>query len=164
MPQDGKQLLADWRHRARKTQKAHFHSAAICSRNHYILGVAVVLLATLAGSTLLTNFLEEVYIVVISISAATLAAVQTFLSLPERAEKHRIVAARLSDLKKRIEELQVFGRDAELRAATEELRVEWDCIIKDAPTALGVSWRKYSKMPKECPAEAQPTRRETSSS
>ena len=146
---DSKQLLEDWRHRARKTQKAHFESAAICTRNHYILGAAVVVFTTVAGSALLAKLLDEVTIAVISIAAATLAAIQTFISLPERAEKHRNVAARLSDLKKRFEELQAFANDDELRDAVTSLRVEWDSIIKDAPTALRIPWKKYSKMRKE---------------
>jgi hypothetical protein len=140
---NSRELLDTWRERAKKTQKAHFESSSVCTRNHYILGGIVVALSTIVGSTFLGDIFLKVDISsAISIFVAALAAVQTSLRLPERAEKHRVVAAKLSDLKKRIEKLEVFTTENELEEKIEQIRIDWFEILKDAPTSLRRVWRK----------------------
>ena len=139
------ELLISWRERARRAQKAHFESSSICTRNHYVLGVFVVVMSTVVGSALIGRFIPEIAIAAISILVAALAAIQTFLKLPERAEKHRIVAAKLSNVKKRIEELDAFTQGDELKQNIERIRIDWDHILEDAPTSLRAVWRKYAK-------------------
>lgn len=103
-----------------------------------------MVMSTVVGSALVGRFMPEVEIAAISVLVAALAAVQTFLKLPERAEKHRIVAAKLSDLKKRIEELDAFTQEDELKQNIERIRIDWNHILEDAPTSLRGVWRKHA--------------------
>lgn len=139
------QLLQLWRNRARVAQKAHFESSAQCTRMHFLLGMAVVVLTTAVGSDVLDELsVGPVAASLLSLCAAIFAAGQTFMQFPQRAERHKAVAIELSDLKKEIEHLQAFPlpSDSELRDRTAAIRIRWDQITKEAPTALSRVWAR----------------------
>jgi hypothetical protein len=66
------------------------------SRLNYLLGVPVVVLTTFVGTSVFATLQEDVntslriLVGAVSVFAAVLASLQTFLRYPERAEKHRI--------------------------------------------------------------------------
>ena len=92
-------------------------------------------------------------VIVIVLVTPVLAALQTFLRFPERAEKHRSAAVRFGDLKGEIEELIALAPsdDAKLTETIRDLRKRDTQIRLDAPSAgtLSLIWaaRSVSKRP-----------------
>jgi hypothetical protein len=110
-------LLATWHRRARRAQIAHFETVARLERLKYGLGIPVVVLSTVVGSTVFASLHEttatwlKVTAGIASVVAAVLASVQTFLQHAERAERHRSAAAAYGRLKKELEQYQAFPPD-----------------------------------------------------
>jgi hypothetical protein len=92
-------LLADWRNRAAAAATAHYRLADRCRRRNVALGVPVVVLSTVVGTSLFATLNEtsvdsdvRLTIGVVSVAAAVLASLQTFLRFAERAERHVLAA------------------------------------------------------------------------
>jgi hypothetical protein len=142
------ELLRKWCSRARKAQKAYFLSSAKLSRLHYWTGIPVVISTTVVGSTVFGTLNAEPSIVAqvtvggISLVAAILAALQTFLRFAERAEKHRRAAVMFSMLKNDAEHLISCPPPdrAALRASLDSFRTRMNEIFQDAPPAIQEAW------------------------
>jgi hypothetical protein len=79
-----------------------------------------------------------------SILAAILAAIQTFLRLQERSEKHKVAGVRYGSFKREIEQMSVFppqGVD-ELRQFIDGLRIRWDKLVEESPTIPKGVWNR----------------------
>jgi len=136
------ELLHRWHSRIRATQTAHYEEASALGRRHLKLGVPVVVLTTLVStsvfaflSTGATNPLLQIGTGVLSVVAAILASLQTFLNDGSKQTTHLLAATRLSGLKKRIEEhLAIGGYDAQdLKHFVREVLTEWNAITISAP-------------------------------
>src|SRR5438552_12181815 len=85
-------VLDKWQRRARESQYAHYEAAKALDSANYRLGIPVTVLSTLVGTTIYATLRKQVDIPVqvvvgsISVLAAILAGVQTFLRFGERAE------------------------------------------------------------------------------
>jgi hypothetical protein len=102
-------LLEDWHVRATAAQFGH-QTRAEQTRNRSIqLGLPVVILTTLVGTSAFATFNDttsnraKVLVGTVSILAAVLAGIQTFLGYSQVAERHRIAATRYATLRRRIE-------------------------------------------------------------
>ncbi len=96
---DTERLLRDWHNRAAAAATAHYLVANRCRRRNVLLGVPVVVFSTVVGTSLFATLNEasvdstvRLAIGIISVAAAVLAALQTFLRFAERAERHVIAA------------------------------------------------------------------------
>jgi hypothetical protein len=102
-------VLIKWQRRARESQYAHYEAAKALESANYSLGIPVTILSTLVGTTIYaalqkqTGIRVQVIIGSISIFAAILAGVQTFLRFGERAEKHRSTAAVYGEVRRSLE-------------------------------------------------------------
>ena len=91
-------LLEQWLRRARENQLQHWESARHYENLNYSLGIPVVVLSTTVGTTVFATLQKQVRLSVqvtvgaVSVLAAVLAGLQTFLRFSERAERHRSVA------------------------------------------------------------------------
>lgn len=113
-------LLIKWQHRFHKSEKAHYRSATSCRVFNYLLGIPLVIITVIVASDIF-GLLEKVaqgqypwnmgakmgleaeLVAVLSVLAPVLAALQTFLRFPERAEQHRNAAVKFGILKKELE-------------------------------------------------------------
>ena len=89
---------------ARARSGAHYDQALKAEKNHKTLGIIVVIFSTLVGTTVFGTLTKEtpqtnetfiwlkVATGIVSIAAAVLAALQTFLRFSEDSEKHRKAA------------------------------------------------------------------------
>jgi hypothetical protein len=88
-------LLRDWSARAASSSAGHYSTAHGLSRRNILLGVPVVVLTTFIGTSVFATLQDDIdtslkiFVGVISVTAAVLASLQTFLRFGERAEKHR---------------------------------------------------------------------------
>ena len=69
----------------------------------------------------------------LSVSAAVLASLQTFLNYAEKEAAHLQAATRLSSLKKFIEEVLALSGDTQESKIVESIRKEWDTITTESP-------------------------------
>ena len=85
---------------------------------------------------------------IISVLAAVLASLQTFLRLSERAEKHRAAAVRYGALRRELETAIAKGGPYEDKLV-EGVREKLDSISSDSPEIPARVWTKVEKMLKE---------------
>ena len=110
-------LVQEWFRRSRQNQRLHYRCADYFSKRNRWLGIPAIVISTLVGSAVFASVEHEasgtlkIALGMLSIVAAVLASLQTFLSYSERAERHRITSARYASV----------GRQLELLAATDEL-------------------------------------------
>lgn len=104
-------LLKDWRTRADAAAHTHYRTAARLSMWNSALGIPVVVLTTVAGTSIFATLQEEqslplkIFVGVIIVGAAILAALQAFFKFPERAERHRIAGARWAAFRREVEKM-----------------------------------------------------------
>jgi len=104
-------LLRDWSARAAASADAHYALCTRLSRSNIRFGVPVVVLTTFVGTSVFATLQHHVntelkiLIGMVSVLAAVLASLQTFLRFGERAEKHRTAAEAWADLRRDMEEM-----------------------------------------------------------
>jgi hypothetical protein len=83
----------------------------------------------------------------LSVLAAVLVGLQTFLRYAELAEKHRLAGARFSNLKHEIELLAAFPPTDQsgLRAALAQLEERWSKLREESPTLPSRIWRRIEQ-------------------
>ena len=141
MTNEEKSFLDCWRLRVRIAQSAHYNYAGTLKRRHIQLGLPVVILTTIVGTSVFSSLSNEpsqlviIIIGLISIASASLASLQTFLDFSGRSEKHRIAAVSLSALKKKIEaEIIMDNKEGSLLHEFIELILsDWTKINSDCP-------------------------------
>ncbi|HEX8495335.1 MAG TPA: SLATT domain-containing protein [Pyrinomonadaceae bacterium] len=147
------ELLVKWSERVRRAQAAHYDSAVRCNRQHFWIGVPVVILTALIGTSVFVtlqkeaDFYMKLAVGLASVAAAVLASVQTFLRFLERAESHRIAAMRFGALRKEIEYIQAFPpKDSEqIKDVTKSLLERWNNINEESPTANQKFYERHYK-------------------
>ncbi|OFW10854.1 MAG: hypothetical protein A3H96_20715 [Acidobacteria bacterium RIFCSPLOWO2_02_FULL_67_36] len=147
---DADALLSEWLTRARRIQTAHYEAAASLDRLQYLVGLPLVMLSTLVGTSIFAtleanpNFWVKVGVALASVLAAILAAIQTFLRLAERSEKHKMAGVRYGSFKREIEQTSVFPPQAvdELKKFIDGLRIRWDKLVEESPTIPKGVWNR----------------------
>ena len=155
MKLSAEELLLDWYNRVRFAQFAHYETAKTYDRLNYWLGVPVVILSTLVGTSVFANIGKlvdekiQISIGLTSVLAATLASLQTFFRFSEKAEKHRISASKYGALRREIEEdlvsLEGFDRD-EVKKVTEMIRHKLDKLSDESLHIPHNIWSKRQKV------------------
>ena len=148
------ELLGDWYRRIRYAQFAHYESAKLFDRINYWLGIPVVVLSTLVGTSVFANIGRladprlQILIGLVSVAAATLASLQTFFRFAEKAEKHRTAAAKYGALRREVEEtlaLQTHTAPETIVA----LRQRIDRLAEEAPQIPPRIWAQRHRVTKE---------------
>ena len=136
------ELVHTWRRRSREASLAHYDSAHICQRNHFLLGIPMVILSTIVGTSVFATLAKEataeskIIIGTLSVLAAIFAALQTFLRFSERAERHRLAGAEFSSLNKELELILAYppASSQDESKLLSEFRKRWDDVIAHSPT------------------------------
>lgn len=104
------------------SKKGHYNAASIWNSVHYAIGCATVIVAAIVGVK--NTQLSQSLVVVLSLSAAALGAVSTFLKPQEKATQHKLSGDDFDDLLQQIANFNqvemLQGTDAE---HTERLQV-----------------------------------------
>jgi hypothetical protein len=148
MKPEPKDLFDDWLYRIRKAQLAHIKTAVYYDRVNLWLGVPVVILTTLVGTSVFATLQKETVPLiriaagVASVLAAIMAGLQTFLRYSERAERHRISGGKYGALRREIEQRLAFPpSDADaLSNYVDSLRERWDKLGEECPTTPNRIW------------------------
>jgi hypothetical protein len=148
------ELLNNWYRRLRESQFSHYESAKAFDRMNYWLGIPSVILSTLVGTSIFATLGEadesigkgaKLMVGLVSVVAATLAGLQTFLKFSERAEKHRAVAARYGALRREIEEMRLLEESLSRESIT-PVRESIDRLAEEAPNVPTRVWVKTQKL------------------
>jgi len=135
-------ILNEWHTGMRIRHIAHCRAATYYTCLNRVFGIPVVIFSTIVGTTAFArmdadvpNTTVRVMFGILSISAAVLAALQTFFNFAELAEKHRIFAARYGCLRRDIEHEQAFPPAADaLSDLMTTLEKSWNALDESAPS------------------------------
>lgn len=111
IPGTKEELLKKWYKRLRETQHQHYEAAKPLGNLNQKLGIPVVILTSVVGTSVFASLESNVSIPIkilvglISVIAAVLSGLQTFLRFSERAETHRNTAAKAGIIRREIEQL-----------------------------------------------------------
>ncbi|HEY3419827.1 MAG TPA: SLATT domain-containing protein [Methanomassiliicoccales archaeon] len=137
---DEMQLVHSWLKGVKIQQIGHLRAAAYYEHMGFVLGFIVTILTVIIGSSAfvsLSSAKNDALLIVtgiISIVAAILAALQTFLKFPEIAGKHQTAGLRYGKLRHHIDEIIVcVASSEELKKELKSIRNEWDQIDEEMP-------------------------------
>ena len=155
-------LLDSWYRRVAAAEHGHRLMADRMRRRHLLLGIPVVILTTLVGTSAFASiskahgnsitFLgidpDAVLVIVgtISVLAAVLSSLQTFLRYATRAEGHRIAALRYETLRRDMATTLALPRAARGQPdrALDNVRGRMDRYAKESPTIGERTWEKLA--------------------
>jgi hypothetical protein len=135
------ELLERWLKRARESQFAHYEAADRLKKLNYWFGVPVVAITSIVGTSVFAslnsteglNDNTRIAVGAISVMAAVLASLQTFLDFSEQAGKHRITGARYGIARRALEDLVAGGADSVSQDQMDQIRKEIDGLAVEAP-------------------------------
>jgi hypothetical protein len=159
--------LAEWRNRAAAAAETHFATANRLSALNMVLGIPVVVLTALVGTSVFATLQESVstrmriYAGVAIVAAAVLASLQTFLSSAQRAETNWEAAEMWSAIRRGITEKLALNPE---NIATHEnpeqyldgLRKRMDEVALESP---GMSSRRFQSHLKRIESPGTSSRR-----
>lgn len=150
-PENAKELFEKWMKRLRESQFSHYEAAKALGRSNFALGIPAVVLSTFVGTSIFASLGEtltssvQILVGIISVLAATLSALQTFLGFSERAAKHRAIASRYGAARRKIEELLAISGNSISPEEVSNLRREIDSISEEAPNVPDRIWERVQK-------------------
>ena len=149
-------LLQDWAARAAASASTHNLIAGRLARYNVMLGVPVVMFSSFVGTSVFAMLQHQasvgfkLWVGMISVAAAVLASLQTFLRFAERAEKHRVAATRWGGLRHEIAEMiSLHPTYPESRGDPkkylDDLRERMDRLSEDSPAMGERTWIRAQK-------------------
>jgi hypothetical protein len=145
------QVLEDWHQRCYAAQSAHYASADRCRRMNYLIGVPAIVFSSVVGTTIFAGLERDtpraLVVASISILAAVLAGLQTFLRFSEQAAQHGKAADWYSAIRRDIE--QTLHLPVESRGTAKDcldtIRKEMNRVAQDAPELSIRSWSRQAE-------------------
>ena len=146
---DEKALLQHWAKQARTANVAHLRATDSMNRRSFALGATTTVLGTVVGTTVFastqgsTNFNSPLGYALASVSvlAAALAALQTYLRYSERAEKHRRASRQYGDIVRDIASVSNARLPVrELDKQVREVDGHLDLVDDPAPNVAPFVW------------------------
>jgi hypothetical protein len=145
------ELLCDWRRRVYAAQAAYYGEAERLRRRNYQLGIPVVIVSSLVGTAIFGNWADDQtykwWVGGVSILAAVLASLQTFLKFGESATLHGAAADWFAAIRRDIEEmlalpLNLRGKPKE---CLDSIRQEMNKAGQKAPELSERLWQKVAR-------------------
>jgi hypothetical protein len=139
---DAELLVADWFNRARESQRAHYACCARFRRFTYLLGIPTIILTTVVGMAILASVANDkvtdqmkIAIGLVSLAAAVLATLLTFLGFSQRIDRHRLAGAGYGAIGRSLEFLKTFSPadPSELKRTVAEIQKQLDDLAESSP-------------------------------
>lgn len=144
-------LLEDWRNRVYAAQAAHYASADRFRLLNYLVGVPATIFSSVVGTALFTGLEkgspQTLLVGSVSILAAILAGLQTFLRFAERASHHATAGDWYSAIRRDIEEVLHLPRAdrSSPKVCLDEVRKEMNRAGQNSPELSGPQWTRQAK-------------------
>ena len=134
-------LLRRWQRGTRVLQVAHILAANHSHRLNRLLGILVVMLTTIVGTSIFasiqlqTTIYAKIAVGLLSLAAAVLSSLQLFLRYDDMADSHKDAFARYGELRRELEQYIAFSPNNlnDLSTSIERLRTRWDSTDKESP-------------------------------
>jgi hypothetical protein len=148
------QLLSNWHRRVSACQHAYYAEAERFRQWHFWLGIPAVILSSVVGTAVFATLESQhigiparVAIALVSIAAAVLAGLQTFLRLSEMAAAHGASADWYASIKRDIEQLQAHRREerGHAKECIDALRKEMNKAGQKSPELRESLWMKVAE-------------------
>lgn len=144
-----KSVAEAWYSRVVSVAYSHYRAALHFSRLNFWFGIPSVILATIVGTSIFVtlqaqpDFWWQVIVGVMSIAAAVLTALQSFLGYNDKSERHRTAGAKYN----------AIGRELELWLSLpeenlenlESIRQQIDSLAQDSPHIPEAVHRELTK-------------------
>ena len=145
------ELLQDWRNRVYAAQSAYYETAEKLHRQNYWLGIPVIIVSSVVGTAIFADWSKNgtlKWIVgSVSIAAAILASLQTFLKFGENATLHGNAADWFAAIRRDID--QLLALPSELRGhpkhTLDNLRQEINKAGQKSPELSEKLWRRTAR-------------------
>jgi len=145
------ELLQDWRTRVYAAQSAYYETAEQLHRQNYWLGIPVIVVSSVVGTAVFADWSKEGVLKwavgSVSIAAAILASLQTFLKFGENATLHGAAADWFAAIRRDIDE--VLALPAELRGhpkhCLDMIRQEINRAGQKSPELSERLWRRTAR-------------------
>ena len=145
------QLLENWHKRVYAAQSAHYATSDLFRALNYVIGIPAVVFSSIVGTAIFAGLQHDspkaTVVACVSIVAAVLAGLQTFLRFPERAAHHATAADWYSAIRRDIEEtlhLPVESR-GKAKDCLDRIRKEMNRVAQDAPELNVRLWKREAK-------------------
>ncbi len=148
-------LYESWHRRVAAAEAGHRMMADRLRRRYSWLGLPVVVFTTVVGTSAFASlqdhevgaFWLRFSVGAVSILAAALSSLQTFLGYAQRSEGHRIGAVRYEDLRRDMAETRALPREARDDAQREldSVRQRMDRYGKESPLIGEKAWAKLAE-------------------
>jgi hypothetical protein len=133
-------LITDWFRRVRESQRIHYECGTRFSRLNYALGIPTIVLTAAVGTAVFASVdvaaagSMRIVVGLVSIVAAVLASLHTFLGFDHRADRHRAAGAGYGGIRRSLEYLKTFppADPEEFKRAVAEIK-EMDRLAESAP-------------------------------
>lgn len=141
-PESLQQLLSGWLIHSHKARDRHDLASRTYARGQYALGIPALIVSTVVGTAVFSALASQeapgVWIGILSIAAAVLTAVQTFMDFGGRSDKHRLAAVKYKAAVRAVEFLLMRLSTATEIAEEEigDLRIQLDNLEEAAPVVM----------------------------
>ena len=134
-------ILLRWLRNAKRVQKGHYAAANHFTRLNHWFGIPAVIISSLVGTGVFVSIGDDVSTIwkiiagMMSVFAAVLAALQTWLSYQDRAARHHSSAKAYGSIKREIEQILVFVKAGKLDplSSMDELRKRLEILAEKGP-------------------------------
>lgn len=149
-------VLLHWNRNAKRSQAGHYEAYHYYSKFNLYLGVPIVVLSTLVGTNVfanLKNTLSSEWMIItglLSLLAAILAALQTFLGFSEKASKHADYAAEYGSIRREFQEarIRLVNVEKDFETILQPMRDKLERLAKYSPKPPRKIWKNMEqKMP-----------------
>jgi hypothetical protein len=141
-PESLDQLLSGWLIHSHKARDRHDLASRTYARGQYALGIPALMVSTIVGTSLFSALASKevpgLWVGLLSIAAAVLTAVQTFMDFGGRSDKNRIAAVKYKASIRAIEYLlmRLSKSDTVTDEDLLELRTQLDNLEESAPVVM----------------------------
>jgi hypothetical protein len=130
-------IATEWYHRAATVAHGHYRAALRFSKLNFWFGFPSVVLATIVGTSVFATLQSkpeiwwQIAVGMMSIAAAILSALQSFLGYNDKAERHRAAGAKYNAIGRELELwLAVAQEDVD---KLEAIRQRIDALAQESP-------------------------------
>jgi hypothetical protein len=147
-------LYGSWHRRIAAAEIGHRVMSDRMQRRYLMLGLPVVVLTTIVGTSVFASLQDakvstttRIVVGSISIAAAVLSSLQTFLRYATRAEGHRVAAIRYETLRRDVAATLALPRSARTDPVREldSVRTRMDRYAKESPSIGQRYWERLEE-------------------
>lgn len=148
-------LYRAWQRRIAAVELGHRKLSDRLQRRYLMLGLPVVVLTTIIGTAVFASLADQekvdvatrVVVGSVSIAAAVLSSLQTFLRYATRAEGHRVAAIRYETLRRDVAETLALppGMRNDPVRELDSVRLRMDRYAKESPTIAQREWERLEE-------------------